>query len=420
MGARHDWQSGPRGHGALVWLVLAIAALSGCGQAAAGPAGATVPIGASASPHPSVSPIAGGAVACTSPGSAPDPHISVPSAPHGLFVLAPGPNSPLAGPVTQFLVSNPDVCGAAIFVNWQQVDRGPGAIPRYDWSTVQSATAPWEAAGKTVNLIVWGASEGGTVQRSTPLWVQSQVQMISCDKTAPTPVYWQPGYANNWRTFIAETINHFAADPHIGYLRFGLGTGGEGLASAGTKTPSCLAQWNAVGYQTLWPAYVRDLIAFEGSLHANHQLMVAINTFDAMPAPMTVAQEASQNGIGFGMEGLQASDAASISAGQPCGQSNWCAVFNRYAGTVPLHLQTLYQTDPSGAPATGSEPKGIVRMGPLPPLLQAGLAVHAQIFELYAQDWLIAFDPQYPGYAQYHAAYAQAIDSAAAVVGTAR
>lgn len=170
----------------------------------------------------------------------------------------------------------------------------------------------------------------------------------------------------------------------------------------------------------LWPAYVRDLIAFEGSLHSSHQLMVAINTFDAMPAPMTVAQEASQNGIGFGMEGLQASDAASISAGQPCGQSNWCAVFNQYAGTVPLHLQTLYQTDPSGAPATGSEPKGIVRMGPLPPLLQAGLAVHAQIFELYAQDWLIAFDPQYPGYTQYHAAYAQAIDSAAAVVGTAR
>ena len=36
-----------------------------------------------------------------------------------------------------------------------------------------------------------------------------------------------------------------------------------------------------------------------------------------------------------------------------------------------------------------------------------------------AQDWLIAFDPQYPGYAQYHAAYAQAITSAAAVVGTA-
>jgi hypothetical protein len=346
--------------------------------------------------------------------------VSVPSAPHGLFVLAPGPTSPLAGPVSQYLIGNPDVCGAAIFVNWQQVDRGPGANPRYDWSSVQSAIAPWEAAGKTVNLIVWGASEGGTVQRSTPAWVQSQVQMIACGgKNAPTPVYWQPGYANNWRAFFVATVDQFAADPHIGYLRFGLGTGGEGLASAGTRTPSCLAQWNAAGYQTAWPAYVRDLIAFEGSFHAGHQLMIAINTFDAIPAPQTVAQEASQNGIGFGMEGLQASDAAAISAGQPCGDSNWCAVFNHFAGTVPLHLQTLYQSDPSGVPATGSEPRGIVRVGPLPPLLQAGLAVHSQIFEIYAQDWLIAFDPQYPGYTQYHAAYAQAIASAAAVVGTA-
>ncbi|HYS30479.1 MAG TPA: hypothetical protein VEQ12_13405 [Candidatus Limnocylindria bacterium] len=335
-------------------------------------------------------------------------------------MLAPGANSPLGGAVSQYLISNPAVCGAAIFVSWQQVDRGPGTNPRYDWSAVQSAIAPWEAAGKTVNLIVWGASEGGTVQRSTPAWVQAQVQMINCGgKTAPTPVYWQPGYANNWRAFIVATVKQFASDPHIGYLRFGLGTGGEGLASAGTKTPSCLAQWNAAGYQTEWPAYVSRLVAFEGSLHANHQLMVAINTFDAMPSPEKVAQEASQDGIGFGMEGLQASDAAAISAGQPCCDSNWCAVFTQFAGTVPLHLQTLYQSDPSGAPATGSEPRGNVRVGPLPPLLQAGLTVHAQIFELYAQDWLIAFEPQHPGYAQYHAAYAQAIDSAAAVVGTA-
>lgn len=402
------------------WCIAAAVALTTMLAACDGPSGSAIATTSPPSPLPTTSPAGGGRINCTSPGSGADARVSVPSAPHGLFVLAPGPNSPLAGPVTQYLIGNPDVCGAAIFVNWQQVDRGPGANPRYDWSTVESAIAPWEAAGKTVNLIVWGASEGGTVQRSTPLWVQSQVEMISCDKSAPTPVYWQPGYANNWRIFIQATVNQFAADPHIGYLRFGLGTGGEGLASAGTRTPSCLAQWNAAGYQTAWPAYVSGVIAFEGSLHSSHQLMVAINTFDAMPAPMSVAQAASQVGIGFGMEGLQASDAAAISTGQACGESNWCAVFNQYAGTVPLHLQTPYQTDPSGAPATGSEPKGIIRMGPLPPLLQAGLQVHAQIYELYAQDWLIAFDPQFPGYAQYHAAYAEALDAAAAVVGSAR
>ncbi len=182
------------------WCVAAAgAAITTVLAACAGPSGA-VPIVGAASPQQSVSPVTGGAISCTSVASAADPRVSVPSAPHGLFVLAPGPTSQLAGPVTQYLIGNPDVCGAAIFVSWQQVDRGPGANPRYDWSSVQSAIAPWEAAGKTVNLIVWGASEGGTVQRSTPAWVQSQVQTISCGgKNAPTPVYWQPGYANNSR-----------------------------------------------------------------------------------------------------------------------------------------------------------------------------------------------------------------------------
>jgi hypothetical protein len=52
-------------------------------------------------------------------------------------------------------------------------------------------------------------------------------------------------------------------------------------------------------------------------------------------------------------------------------------------------------------------------------LLQTALVVHTQIFEIYAQYWLLAFDPCAPGYAQYHASYAHALASSAAVVGTA-
>jgi hypothetical protein len=42
----------------------------------------------------------------------------------------------------------------------------------------------------------------------------------------------------------------------------------------------------------------------------------------------------------------------------------------------------------------------------------------AGILELYAEDCLIAFDPAWPGYAAYHTAYAAAIESAAAAVGS--
>jgi hypothetical protein len=112
--------------------------------ACAGPSGAALPVAAPASPPPAAASISGPLPSGTGGGGcrAADPLVSVSSAPHGLFVLAPGPSSPLAGPVTQYLIGNPDVCGAAIFVSWQQVDRGPAANPRYDWSAVQSAIAP--------------------------------------------------------------------------------------------------------------------------------------------------------------------------------------------------------------------------------------------------------------------------------------
>src|SRR5260370_34944923 len=114
MGAQHDWGTALRRRGVGVWLLLAAAVLSGCGQAAAGPTGAGVPTGATASAQPIGSPIAGGAITCSSPGSSPDPHVSVPSAPHGLFVLAPGPTSPLAGPVSHYPIGNPAIRGAPV------------------------------------------------------------------------------------------------------------------------------------------------------------------------------------------------------------------------------------------------------------------------------------------------------------------
>jgi hypothetical protein len=58
-------------------------------------------------------------------------------------------------------------------------------------------------------------------------------------------------------------------------------------------------------------------------------------------------------------------------------------------------------------------------IGPLPPLLQTGLGLHAQIFELNPKDLLTAFDPQWPAYAQYHQQYARAIEATTAVIGVA-
>jgi hypothetical protein len=45
------------------------------------------------------------------------------------------------------------------------------------------------------------------------------------------------------------------------------------------------------------------------------------------------------------------------------------------------------------------------------------LRLRAQIFEIYPQDWLIAFNPGHPQYAKHHQEHEQAYAEAAKVVG---
>ena len=47
-------------------------------------------------------------------------------------------------------------------------------------------------------------------------------------------------------------------DAHVGYIRFGLGHGGEDLVDSGADFGACKQMWDAAGYQTDWNC----LIAF--------------------------------------------------------------------------------------------------------------------------------------------------------------
>jgi hypothetical protein len=115
--------------------------------------------------------------------------------------------------------------------------------------------------------------------------------------------------------------------------------------------------------------------------------------------PQATAATAVAAAIGFGSQGLQAKDITNY----PNCTSDWCNLFNQYTGRVPLELQTVAESDPTGAGETGS----------LVPLIPFGISHHAGVLEIYYRDWLLAFDPAYPGYAQYGAAYAQALKEAA-------
>jgi hypothetical protein len=357
---------------------------------------------------------------CTPPGhAASDPHVSDPSAPHGLYVLS--GSSPLSKAkygkqIQKYLVNNPDVCGGAVFVFWNKVDNGPGAKQRYNWSYVNQLIAPWAKAHKTVALLLGGATgyasdgEPGGV----PTWLLPQLNEITCGRTE-APVYWQKPYSSNWMAFVAAFIDHYEKNPNVAYVHVGVGSGESTLVLGVKDDRSCLDKWNAVGYQSQWPSYVSQVISFVGKMHAPIQLNVSINSFANYPSSTQIAAEDAAWGIGFGFNGLQASDATAAAANNADPQCNadWCGLYNQYAGKVPLYIQTLQASDPGPGTSSTSE-----STGPLPPLLSTALEMHTQIFELYAEDWLMAFDPTFPGYSEYHTKTAQALDSAASIVGT--
>ncbi len=87
--------------------------------------------------------------------------VADPGAVRGLFVAGANQtnNASVTAAILKYLPSDQTICGANLVIPWSAIDRGPSASPRYDWSFLDQAAAPWEAAGKIVNLIVWGTDE---------------------------------------------------------------------------------------------------------------------------------------------------------------------------------------------------------------------------------------------------------------------
>ena len=131
-----------------------------------------------------------------------------------------------------------------------------------------------------------------------------------------------------------------------------------------------------------------------------HPINVGINSFpDAPELPAQVAAEAVKEGMGMGMQGMTATQIGDAQNHTPC-YADWCSLFAEYAGQVPIEVQPLSPTTPAGGAVTGA----------LPPLLEYVVTqAQAQVLELYPQEWLVADDPAWPSYAQYHAAYGEAL-----------
>lgn len=397
-------------------VVLVVAALGvvGCSAPSTGPATAI----------PSVDNARPGATATPSCRRR-APEAADPDAVHGLMVWLDSTDLARKDPaILKYVAADHNLCGASIVVLWSQIDRGPGVSPQYDFKPIELAIKPWIDAKKIVNLLFVGTDEVGMIDRATPSWVLEQkgtnyVPLIPCSDPGgtvvvpPTPVYWKPGYATPWHKFITAVVEQYGHNPSVGYMRFGLGAGAEDFPQHGADG-NCFAAWQKFGMSAqFWAQFSAKLTAFIGADARRHdstvQQLVALNPFSDPAHPFDVADEvanvAARNGVGFGTENLGSGNYGSTV--EACTSSQyWCEAFTAHAGEVPLEFQPINFTLQPGT-----------KIAPLPNLLAYALYNHAQIFEIYPQDWLTADDPHYATYAAHHVAWKNAFTKAATVLG---
>jgi len=322
-----------------------------------------------------------------------------------------------------YIFNNPVVNGVTIGIEWGGSDQGPSAgSSQYDWSYPDAQMQDWIQAGKKINFVVWANADSG----STTCGPESQYGSSGTGNCAiPTyvwnalgssnytncttqfgpqqmPNYLASAFQNNYRAFMAAMIQHYKNNPNIGYIRFGLGHGGESLPVANwndTTTACGQAYVNSWGLTIQsWESYLQTMLNYEGSLNSTVQLMVGVTPMGnpGSQVPDFAAPIAVQNNIGFGSQGLELTDVNNC----PGSTADWCQLFAQYTGQVPLELQTYMQSCPDNSCTTGS----------LVDLVPWAVSNHATIFEIYWQDWMVAYDPNYPGY---YPAYAPILQAAA-------
>jgi uncharacterized repeat protein (TIGR03803 family) len=316
--------------------------------------------------------------------------------PTGIFAVAPNATQ------NTFLLPQPNVAGQVIFVAWSVVNPASGS---YDWSTVETAIAPWWAGGKKTALIVWAVSDSQG-SSATPSYVLEQLPpTVSCNYFTNVPDFTAPAFASAYSTFLAVLFAKYGSDPRIAYIRVGIGAGGETF-------PVCPAALEA-SYgltQAAWQSYADGILAAESLLLASVPVQVGLNCYGT-PCPVNnpyrfpenLAALAAQYGMGIGHEALQESDLTAWNAGLGC-DSNWCALFPEY----PSEFHDLQFAEPTCA--NGDCPVG----SPIQ-LLPFAADRGADVVEmLAATDLTIAYGPN-PG--PYTLAYQQAIANFVSAVG---
>jgi hypothetical protein len=350
-------------------------------------------------------------------------------------LIPPGGMEMSDGPaIQQYIMTNSSApaAGGTFQLEWSSIDQGPVGANQYNWAYSDGLVQQWSNAGRKVNFIVWANSDDATTTCSGMDWSQygqdgtgncampSYVwtALGSSNYTTCTPSnaggpqqipnYFASAFQTNYQAFIKAVIAHYANNSKIGYIRFGLGRGGETIPVAdwddqdGSPCANAFTSWGLTDstVTTTWEPYLQTMLQFEKNNNSGVQLMVGITPMNGTGLPDFVATTAVTLGIAFGTQGFQKSDMSNPPSS--C-TADWCNLFDQYTGQVPLELQTVGQSCING---------NTCETGSLVQLLPFAVQNKATILEIYYQDWLTAFDPNYSPY-DGSGGYASAITSAA-------
>jgi hypothetical protein len=350
-----------------------------------------------------------------------NPHVAVPSAPHGMFVWlwAPPPQRVLNLFKKYVIGKDPSLCGASEVVNWSDVENSKGS---FDFSKVEQDSKPFVDAGLTVNLLFAAAGEGD-LNTVTPPWVMAEVPATTCGGVK-LPVYWNSKYEADWSAFISYAIDYFSnrspIKDQVGYMRFAIGAGAEAVAPPGAYgNGPCAKPLRDLGYSyEVWKAHSLRILDAMASVPTTRQIVAALpsvaggKTIYDLPNAFAAAAAAKHVGLSFESLGVENVAAPGTIPGRcdPNAKLHWCPAYIKYAGVVPLAMQ----------PITASRNTNHGQID-ISNLLQYALANKIQIFELYPDEWLEAngatdwqpFEPTE------QAKYKAALHSAALVLGAA-
>jgi len=344
-------------------------------------------------------------------------------------IIPPGAMEGSDGAAIQtYIMSNAVVTGPTFQVEWSAID-SDGNPAHYSWSYIDSLIQAWTSppVSKKANIIFWANSDSATTTCAGNSWSQfgedgtgncaiptyvwnalGSSNYVTCTPSNANgpqriPNYFDAAFQTNYQTFIRAAIAHFASNASIGYIRFGLGRGGETLPVGDWDSgDACSQQFTAWGLTdstitTKWEPYLQTMLNFEAQNNPSGvQLMVGITPVGSAGVPDFVANTAVPLKTGFGSQGFQKSDMTNPP--NSC-NADWCNLFNTYTGQVPLELQTVGQSNSCTA-------------GSLVNLLPFAVNNKVTILEIFYEDWLTAFDPNYSPY-DGTGAYASALTSAA-------